>query len=77
MTSPLRVLSIDEEDTILGNCRCGSDWAVASEDVVPVQHRWYDALVVRCDSCGSVQRAVFDNTAFFEPRIRAWLHATG
>lgn len=77
MASPVRVRSVDEEDAILGRCRCGSRWALAAEEVAPLRSRWYDALVVRCVSCGAVQRALFDITAFFEPPSHAWLQATG
>ena len=76
MASPVRVCSVDEEDAILGLCRCGNRWALVAEEVVPLRSRWYDALVVRCVSCGSVQRALFDITAFFQPYSHAWLEAT-
>jgi len=70
------VNSVDDEDAQLGVCACGSGWALAAEEVAPIRGRWYDALVVRCRGCGSVRRAVFDITSFFEPPSHAWLEAS-
>lgn len=69
----MAVLSVDEEDEILGACDCGRAWALAGEMVAPVRGHWYDALVVRCLGCGQVRRAIFDITAFFEPPTHAWV----
>lgn len=76
MASPICVRSVEEEDAVLGRCRCGQRWALAAEDVVPLRGRWYDALVLRCVYCGSSHNALFDITAFFEPPSHAWLNAT-
>lgn len=72
----LVVQSVDEEDVVLGACPCGSRWTIAGEEVAPVRHRWYDALVVRCSNCGQVRRAVFDITPFFDPPTHAWAAVT-
>lgn len=72
MARPVRVASVEEEEHVLGVCPCGSSWALAHEEVVPVRGRWYDALVMKCRTCGSVCRAVFDITPFFEPVSLAW-----
>lgn len=69
------VRSIEEEDAFLGTCDCGSNWAVACEEVAPLRGHWYDALVVRCRTCGVVRSAVFDVTSFFEPPTHAWAMA--
>ncbi len=75
MARPVSVKSVDEEDNLLGACPCGSGWCLAAEEVVPLQDRWYDALVVSCPACGSVARAVFDITSFFAPPTHAWVTA--
>lgn len=69
------VASVDEEDRLLGHCSCGSAWRLVSEDVVPIWNRWYDALVLRCTSCGTSRRAIFDVTSFFVPQSWAWVGA--
>jgi len=69
------VTSVEEEDRLLGTCSCGSAWRLASEDVVPISRRWYDALVLCCPSCGASIRAIFDITPFFVPHSRAWARA--
>ena len=68
----LIVDSLADEQRSLGKCDCGGTWNLLMEDVVPLESRWYDALVVRCDRCGTVDRALFDITAFFEPKGLAW-----
>lgn len=66
------VRSVDEEDAWLGNCDCGNSWRLVAEDVVPLSHRWFDALVLSCSRCGGTRRAVFDITSFFTPPSSAW-----
>jgi hypothetical protein len=66
------VESIAQEDALISSCRCGGVWALAAEDVVPLDGRWFDCLVLRCRSCGQHGSGVFDVTAFFEPRPRVW-----
>lgn len=70
-----KVGSIDEEDTLLGICECGTAWTLAAEVVVPIGTRWLDALVVRCLVCDRVRRALFDITEFFHPKGTAWTRA--
>jgi hypothetical protein len=70
--APVRVRSMDEEEHLLGKCPCGGEWKLMSEDVVPLQDRWYDALIMRCPTCGEWRRAIFDISAFFEPHGQAW-----
>lgn len=72
MREIVRVTSIDEEDEHLGRCECGGDWRVRAEDVVPLNGRWYDAVVVVCQTCGRANRAVFDVTQFFVPNPGVW-----
>lgn len=66
------VRSVDEEDAWLGNCNCGDSWRLVAEDVVPISHRWFDALVLSCRRCGGTRRAIFDITSFFTPPSSAW-----
>ena len=72
---PVCVESIEDEDRVFGICSCGSTWSVAHEDVVPLRGRWYDALVMKCRSCGAVVQAVFDVTPFFQPATFAWVRS--
>jgi hypothetical protein len=72
VVTPVIVASIEEEDAVLGTCECGGSWRLASEDVVPVRDRWYDAVIMQCDACSGVNRRLFDITSFFAPRGRAW-----
>jgi hypothetical protein len=66
---PLKVNSIAEEETALGHCECGArDRATISEELLPLDSRWYDSLVVRCRQCHRVTARVFDVTSFYEPR---------
>jgi hypothetical protein len=66
------VRDIDEEDRVMGLCSCSGRWRLAGEAVVPVGGRWLDRLHVACESCSSRRLFVFDITAFFAPRTRAW-----
>jgi hypothetical protein len=75
VASPVCVNSIDEEDHLLGQCSCGRPWRLLAEDVAPIRGRWFDALVMGCSDCGDRRRAVFDVSAFFEPRTSAWVRA--
>ena len=69
----LRVDSIEEEEAALGRCPCGSvDRATVSEDLMPLDSRWYDSLVLRCRRCGAFTARVFDVTSFYEPRPGLW-----
>ncbi len=68
----VQVKSVDEEDLLLATCKCGGEWDLAAEDVVPINGRWVDALVVRCRECGCFDRALFDITSFFTPPTLAW-----
>jgi hypothetical protein len=72
---PIPVASVAEEDMHLGQCECGGRWHLVAEEVAPINRRWYDALVLRCERCRDTNRAIFDITRFFEPSGNAWARA--
>lgn len=73
MVRPIPVVhSIAQEDDLLSQCPCGGSWALAAESVIPLEGRWFDCLVLRCQACGRHDRGVFDVTPFFEPRPKVW-----
>lgn len=72
MPSVLVASSVAHEDVLLGTCECGGSWRLSYEEVVPLSGRWFDAIVMRCATCGEYRRAVFDITSFFEPPTLAW-----
>jgi hypothetical protein len=71
--SPPAVRSVEEEDEILGRCRCGGVWSLAFEEVSPRAGRWYDTLIVKCAHCHTSQLALFDITLFFAATSKAWV----
>lgn len=63
----MRVNSVEEEEAAVGPCECGeTDRATVSEDLMPLDSRWYDSLVFRCRRCGRFAARVFDVTSFYE-----------
>lgn len=69
----MRVDSIEDEEIALGACECGAtDRATVSEELTPLDSRWYDSLVLRCRECGLFTARVFDVTSFYEPRPGLW-----
>jgi hypothetical protein len=65
----MSVDSIEEEEAAIGACECGAvDRATVSEELMPLDSRWYDSLVFRCRRCGRFTARVFDVTSFYEPR---------
>lgn len=73
---PIPVSSVAEEDRLLGQCECGGRWHLVAEEVAPINRRWYDALVLKCEACGETNRAIFDITRFFQPMGNAWARVT-
>jgi hypothetical protein len=71
-SAPVRVRSIDEEDTFIGACACGGAWRLSSNAVYPRARLWLDSVQVACPSCGRRAAYVFDISGFFEPRPGIW-----
>ena len=66
------VRSVEEEEELIGSCRCGSPWRLALNDMWPVSGGWYDIVGLRCPECGANALFAFDVTSFFEPRPGVW-----
>lgn len=72
MSVALPVRSVEEEETVIGSCGCGSAWRLARNAVEPVSGEWHDIVGMRCPSCGGSALFTFDVTTFFEPRPGIW-----
>lgn len=72
MGARLAVQSIDEEDELIGRCRCGSPWRLIRNIVEPVSGAWLDFVGLRCPACDSRAIFTFDVTSFFEARPGVW-----
>lgn len=67
------VLSIDEEDRLMGSCRCSGTWRMTANSVMLVESRWFDSLEVVCRDCGDRRRFWFDISRFFVASPGIWL----
>jgi hypothetical protein len=67
------VVSIDEEDRLMGSCPCSGAWRMTANSVVIVESRWFDLLKVVCRSCGERRAFWFDISRFFVARPGIWL----
>lgn len=66
------VMSIEDEERLMGRCVCTGEWRLRGNAVWPATGHWVDELKMVCTQCGMGRNFAFDVTSFFDARPGIW-----